>query len=421
MSPHHDPRVVLQGSPAPATPAQVEDYLTERLVHEPEVLRRVREASAAAGLPDVAVTPAQGKLLALLIRLAGARRILEIGTLGGYSAAWMLSALPHDGHLHSLEVNREHARVARENLRLVDPEGEGTRWNVEVGPAVKSLHQLTWNRLAPFDLVFIDADKASNRVYLEWALRLTAPGSVVVLDNVVRAGGVVLDPNETAEPENIHGVRDALELLHQDLRFDATALQTVSGKGWDGFALALVTAEGAPGSVAGTVRVEPMSEQTVRAAVSLKNAGWRETFESVLSEDWLDAMDTRLESDIAAWAASLRRPGNLQRTAVAVTADGQVIGMASAAPVLEESDRLATGAKWELFTLYVARTWQGSGVAKRLADAVLGDEPALLWVWEDNPRAHRFFEKMGFEPDGAREALPEEWNGAHDVRMVRRS
>ncbi len=412
----------LGGTPAPSSPSEVESFLELSLVDEPAGVAAVRRASVEAGLPDEASAPARGKFLSLLTRLSGARRILEIGTLGGYAAAWILDTLPEDGHLHSLEIDRGIADVARANLRLVDAEGEGRRWTVETGPAVKALHQLTWTRQAPFDLVFIDADKASTKVYLEWALRLTAPGSVVIVDHVIRAGvvGAEADGSE-ADAEAAAGMAAALRLLHEDPRFDATALQTVTGRGWDGFAIALVTGAAAPGSAAQRVTVAPMGPETVRGALEVKNLGWRETFSKHIAEDWLDDMDRRLDADVVSWTRALQRPGNLTRTAVATTEDGEVVGMASAAPVLEESDRLATGAKWELFTVYVARAWQGSGIARRLADSVLGDEPALLWVLEDNPRAQAFFEKLGFTPDGAREELPPEWSGAHDIRMVRRA
>ncbi|WP_394160425.1 GNAT family N-acetyltransferase [Galactobacter valiniphilus] len=412
----------LGGTPAPSSPSEVESFLELSLVDEPAGVAAVRRASVEAGLPDEASAPARGKFLSLLTRLSGARRILEIGTLGGYAAAWILDALPEDGHLHSLEIDRDIADVARANLRLADPEGEGHRWTVETGPAVKALHQLTWTRQAPFDLVFIDADKASTKVYLEWALRLTAPGSVVIVDHVIRAGVVGAEAGGSeADAEAAAGMAAALKLLHEDPRFDATALQTVTGRGWDGFAIALVTGAAAPGSAAQRVTVTPMDPETVRGALEVKNLGWRETFSKHIAEDWLDDMDRRLDADVVSWTRALQRPGNLTRTAVATTEDGEVVGMASAAPVLEESDRLATGAKWELFTVYVARAWQGSGIARRLADSVLGDEPALLWVLEDNPRAQAFFEKLGFTPDGAREELPPEWSGAHDIRMVRRA
>lgn len=400
--------------PAPSTPSEMDAYLEAELVDEPAPLARVRATAAEAGLGDGAASPAEAKFLALLTRLSGARRVLEIGTLGGYSAAWILEALPADGHLHSLEIDRETAALARRNLASIDSDGEGKRWTVETGPAIKALHQLTWTRQAPFDLVFIDADSASTRVYLEWVLRLTAPGSVVVVGQIIRGA--------TARDGGCEGgMTEALELLHADPRFDATALQTVGAKGWDGFAIALVTGAAAPGSAAQRVRVRPMDAETVRGALEVKNLGWRETFSRLIAEEWLDGMDARLDADVAAWTKALERPGNLTRTAVALTEDGEVVGMASAAPVLEESDRLATGAKWELFTVYVARAWQGSGIARRLADSVLGDEPALLWVLEENPRARAFFEKLGFAPDGAREELPAEWSGAHDIRMVRRA
>src|SRR5690606_29310822 len=182
-------------------------------------------ANAEAGLPAIDVSPAQGKFLHLLVRIAGARRVLEIGTLGGYSTAWMASALPTGGSLLSLEYEARHAAVARENLeraRLAE------RVEIRVGAALDLPPEVG----GPFDLVFIDADKPSNPHYLDWAVKLSHPGTVVVLDNVVRHGHVV---DAGSADRSVIGSRAAFDLLHADSRIDSTALQTVGLKGWDGF------------------------------------------------------------------------------------------------------------------------------------------------------------------------------------------
>jgi predicted O-methyltransferase YrrM len=208
----------------------VDAWLAERLVGTDEALDAALEAGRAAGLPDIAVAPLQGKLLALLAQMVGARAVLEIGTLGGYSTIWLARALPDDGRLVSLELDPAYAEVARAN---VERAGLGGRVDVRVGAALDTLPGVE----GPFDLVFIDADKRTTPVYFEWALRLTRPGSVIVGDNVVRGGALLEGDDESSE-----GMRRFVELMAAEPRVDATVIQTVGAKGWDGFALARVVA-----------------------------------------------------------------------------------------------------------------------------------------------------------------------------------
>ncbi|MGW7523924.1 O-methyltransferase [Streptomyces sp. NPDC054783] len=212
----------------------VDDYFTSRLTPDDEALQAAVRENDAAGLPHIAVTAAQGKFLQLLAQVQGARHILEIGTLGGYSTIWLARALPEDGRLVSLEYNARHAEVATRNLARA---GLDRIAEVRVGPALESLPKLADENPAPFDLVFIDADKANNAHYVEWALRLTRTGSLIVLDNVVR-GGRVVDERST-EPDVV-GTRAAIELIATHPRLTGTAIQTVGSKGYDGFALARV-------------------------------------------------------------------------------------------------------------------------------------------------------------------------------------
>ncbi len=212
----------------------VDGYLASLFVGDDAVLERSLEASAAAGLPPIAVSALQGKLLHLLACMRGARRILEIGTLGGYSTIWLARALPHGGRLITLEIDPMHAAVARKNLASAHLADIVT---VEVGPALQTLDRLIAERTEPFDLVFIDADKQNNPEYLRRSLELSKPGTIVVIDNVVR-GGAVIDAG-SADP-NVVGTRRALEMMASEPRLQATALQTVGHKGHDGFALALV-------------------------------------------------------------------------------------------------------------------------------------------------------------------------------------
>jgi predicted O-methyltransferase YrrM len=211
--------------------ASVDDYLVSALLAPDPALSGALERSAQAGLPPIAVAPNQGKLLHLLARMAGARRILEVGTLGGYSTIWLARALPPDGHLTTLELDERHAEVARANLADA---GLADRVTVVVGPAADSLAALD----GAFDLVFVDADKPSNPLYVEQALRLSHPGTVVVVDNTVR-GGAVTDASST-DP-SVVGTRALYELLSGHRRIDATAVQTVGSKGHDGFVLGIVS------------------------------------------------------------------------------------------------------------------------------------------------------------------------------------
>ncbi|MFI6510471.1 O-methyltransferase [Streptosporangium sp. NPDC050855] len=209
----------------------VDDYFVATLVGEDAALAQARRSSRDAGLPDHEVAPNQGALLSLLARMCRARRVLEIGTLGGYSTIWLARAAEH---VTTLEADAEYARLARRNLEHA---GVADRVDVIVGAAADGLDELIARRAEPYDLVFIDADKPNNPRYLEASLRLTRSGSVIVADNVVRDGAVT-DPGST--DERVRGVRRFLEQVAADPRLDATALQTVGSKGWDGFALALV-------------------------------------------------------------------------------------------------------------------------------------------------------------------------------------
>ncbi|MEW2397134.1 O-methyltransferase [Streptomyces sp. NPDC046862] len=212
----------------------VDAYFSALLSPEDEALTAALRDSDAAGLPHISVAPNQGKLLQLLAQVQGARRILEFGTLGGYSTIWLARALPEEGRLISFEYEARHADVARRNL---DRAGLGRLVEVRVGPALESLPKLADENPEPFDFVFIDADKANNRHYVEWALKLTRPGALIVVDNVVRSGRVVdADSDEPA----IRGTRSALELIASHPRLSGTAVQTVGAKGYDGFALARV-------------------------------------------------------------------------------------------------------------------------------------------------------------------------------------
>lgn len=214
----------------------VDDYFTTLLAPADDALEAALRDSDAEGLPHINVAPNQGKLLQLLAQIQGARRILEIGTLGGYSTIWLGRALPADGRLITLEYDAKHADVARRNLARAGLDGIT---EVRTGPALESLPKLADENPAPFDLVFIDADKANNPHYVEWALRLTTTGSLIIVDNVVR-GGAVADTNST-DP-SIRGTRAALELIAEHPRLSGTAVQTVGSKGYDGFALARVIA-----------------------------------------------------------------------------------------------------------------------------------------------------------------------------------
>ncbi|MFG3493912.1 O-methyltransferase [Streptomyces sp. NPDC047928] len=212
----------------------VDTYLTDLLAPADEALTGALAASDSAGLPQIAVAPNQGKLLHLLARIQGARTILEIGTLGGYSTIWLARALPKDGRLISLEYDPAHADVARGNLAAA---GLDAVAEVRTGAALDTLPALEAEGAGPFDLVFIDADKRNNPRYVRWALKLSRPGGVIVVDNVVR-GGAVADAD--TEDEAVLATREMFELVAREPRLDATAIQTVGVKGYDGLLVARV-------------------------------------------------------------------------------------------------------------------------------------------------------------------------------------
>jgi predicted O-methyltransferase YrrM len=212
----------------------VDAYLADHLIPADPILTEALEASAVGGLPAISVSPSEGKFLHLLARMSGAQRILEIGTLGGYSTIWLARALSIGGNLVTLEINPKHADVARDNIARA---GLTERVEVIVGPALHSLEQLADEHAAPFDLIFIDADKENSAPYFEAALALARSGTLIIVDNVVREG-------EVANPHSTHpsalGVQRLLSFLSTDNRVDATALQTVGAKGHDGMLLAVV-------------------------------------------------------------------------------------------------------------------------------------------------------------------------------------
>ena len=212
----------------------VDEFLAGALRLDDDVLASALAASRDAGLPEIAVSAPQGRMLQLLAAQSGARRILEIGTLGGYSGICLARALPAEGRLVTLELDPRHAAVARRNFAMA---GVAARVEVRVGPALETLAALERDKVAPFDFTFIDADKVSSAEYVDFAIRLSRPGAWIVLDNVVRNGAVLLadSPNES-----VQGVRRAIAMMGTDARIEATAIQTVGSKGYDGFALARV-------------------------------------------------------------------------------------------------------------------------------------------------------------------------------------
>lgn len=212
----------------------VDEYLGQMLVKQDESLDAAVAASDAGGLPPIQVSPTQGKFLGMLIRLMGARNVLEVGTLGGYSTIWMARAIPEGGKIVTLEIDPKHAEVAARNFENAGLSG---RIELHVGNARETLPRLIEKGYGPFDLSFIDADKVSNPDYFEWALEMSRPGSVIIVDNIIRDGAVV---DSASEDPSVRGVRRLNELMADNPRIDATALQTVGVKGYDGFSLAIV-------------------------------------------------------------------------------------------------------------------------------------------------------------------------------------
>ena len=216
--------------------AAVDRYFSEQLSLSDAALDAAIAANKAAELPAIDVAANQGKLLQLLAKLAGARRILEIGTLGGYSTIWLARALPTDGRLITLEFNPKHAEIARANIECA---GLTQIVEIRVGAALDALAKLQNESSEPFDLIFIDADKPNNSEYVRWALKLSRPGSLIIIDNVVRDGAVI---DAGSADKDVRGARQLFELLANEPRLSCTAIQTVGVKGYDGFAFAVVTA-----------------------------------------------------------------------------------------------------------------------------------------------------------------------------------
>jgi predicted O-methyltransferase YrrM len=215
----------------------VDRYFTELLVRPDRMLDEAVAASSESGLPPIQVSPPQGKLLQVIAQIRGTQNILEIGTLGGYSTIWLARALPPEGRVITLEANPRHVEVARANLARA---GLAEKVEVREGPALDSLPQLAAEGRGPFDLIFIDADKPNYPGYLSWALKLSRRGTVILADNVVRAGAVA---DATSPDPNVQGVRRFNSLLAAEPRVSATAIQTVGSKGYDGFAIAFVTSD----------------------------------------------------------------------------------------------------------------------------------------------------------------------------------
>jgi predicted O-methyltransferase YrrM len=212
----------------------VDRYIDDRLLTSDTVLESVLEASAAAGLPPIAVSPSQGKFLFIMAKAIGAKRILELGTLGGYSGVWLARALPPDGRLVTLEAATTHAEVARRNFERA---GLADVVDLRVGQALDVLPQLEIDGSGPFDFAFIDADKGHYPEYVDWAIRLCRPGALIVADNVVRDGAVI---DAASVDLSVHGVRKFMDRLGSDRTVAATVIQTVGTKGYDGFAVILV-------------------------------------------------------------------------------------------------------------------------------------------------------------------------------------
>jgi predicted O-methyltransferase YrrM len=212
----------------------VDKFITDLLIRPDPALDSALKDSAAAGLPGISVSPPLGKLLHVLARAQGARNILEIGTLGGYSTIWLARALPAGGRLITLESEPKHAEVAQANIARAGLSGVV---DLRLGKALDTLPKLAAEGRGPFDLIFIDADKPSNTEYFAWALRLSRPGTVIIVDNVIRKGAVI-DPAST--DENVQGARRFYNALARESRVVATAIQTVGSKGYDGFAIAVV-------------------------------------------------------------------------------------------------------------------------------------------------------------------------------------
>lgn len=214
--------------------SELDAYFMDKLIPFDSILEDVLETNKKARLPEFDVSATQGKLLYLLAKIKGAKNVLEIGTLGGYSTIWLARALPSSGKVYTLEVSEEYAKIAEQNLKHANCQN---KVEVIVGKAIETLPALKERGVAPFDFIFIDADKPNNPYYLEWALQLAESGTLIIADNVVRNGEVV---DEESKDERVQGIRQFIDLLEGDPRIESTAIQTVGIKGYDGFVMGVV-------------------------------------------------------------------------------------------------------------------------------------------------------------------------------------
>ncbi len=214
--------------------AAVDEYVLSKLIREDDALIAAMDDRRAADMPEIEVSPIEGMHLHLLARMSGAKRILEVGTLAGYSTIWLARSVPDDGRVITLELDPKHAAVARTN---VDRAGVGEKVEIMEGPAIQSLEKLGAAKGAPFDFVFIDADKENNPAYFDWAMRLGRPGTVIVVDNVARRGKLA---DASSDDPSVNGVRRMFDLIANEPRIDATAIQTVGSRGYDGFLIAIL-------------------------------------------------------------------------------------------------------------------------------------------------------------------------------------
>lgn len=231
----HNQGIILQSSDPRWS--DVDAYIVEHLIGEDRALEACLRANAAAGLPPIDVSPPQGRLLELMARAVQAKHVLEIGTLGGFSAICLARGLGQGGRLTTLELEPRYAEVAQANI---DKAGQGDRVDIRVGDACQSLEQMLHQDIVPFDMVFVDADKQSYAVYLDYAVRLSRPGALLIFDNVVREGDVI---NPASTDPKVPGTRALYEALHDHPKIDATAIQTVGAKKWDGFLMAVIDKE----------------------------------------------------------------------------------------------------------------------------------------------------------------------------------
>ncbi|MFD1988936.1 O-methyltransferase [Paenibacillus nicotianae] len=215
--------------------SQMDQYIEQHLISKDEVLEQVLKNNQQQGLPEYDVSAAQGKLLQLFVMMNRAKRILEIGTLGGYSTIWMARALPEDGRLITLEYDPHHAEVAGQNIKLA---GLEDKVDIRIGDASEQLGQMETEQVEAFDMIFIDADKNNNARYLQYALQMSHPGTVIIGDNVVREGAIL---DRYSNDSRVQGIRQFYELLADDPRITATSIQTVGSKGYDGFTIGIVT------------------------------------------------------------------------------------------------------------------------------------------------------------------------------------